>query len=187
MNDFNIALKAYLGLAEKDTVKIVDFFFDESISKGNYFIKKEQLCQRLSFVKSGYLRIYTIVDSKEITQWIVSPNNFVTELSSLMFNLPSRFYIQAITDCEVLSISKLEFNNLNNHINNWHQIEKTFIAKCFTVLENRVLSHLSMSAEERYAFYYSQNKELFNIVPLQYIASLLGMSPETLSRIRKRI
>ncbi|WP_229362913.1 hypothetical protein [Flectobacillus sp. BAB-3569] len=54
------------------------------------------------------------------------------------------------------------------------------------MIENRVFSHLSMTAEERYDAYFEQNKELFNQVPLQYIASVLGMSAETFSRIRKR-
>lgn len=54
------------------------------------------------------------------------------------------------------------------------------------MLEDRVYSHISMTAEERYDLYYAQNKELFNQIPLQYIASVLGMSAETLSRIRNR-
>ncbi|WP_229239031.1 hypothetical protein [Emticicia sp. C21] len=61
-----------------------------------------------------------------------------------------------------------------------------FIAKCFTMLEDRIFSHLSMTAEERYNFFFQNNKELFNQVPLQYIASMLGMTPETFSRIRRK-
>lgn len=68
----------------------------------------------------------------------------------------------------------------------WHELEKLFIAKCFTILENRIFSHLSMTAEERYNNFSEHNKELFNQVPLQYIASMLGMTPETFSRIRKK-
>jgi CRP-like cAMP-binding protein len=65
-------------------------------------------------------------------------------------------------------------------------LEKLFIAKCFAILEDRIFSHLSMTAEERYHFFFGNNKVLFNQVPLQYIASMLGMTPETFSRIRKR-
>jgi len=53
-------------------------------------------------------------------------------------------------------------------------------------MEDRIFTHLSMSAAERYAFFFEQHKELFNQVPLQYIASILGMTPETFSRIRKK-
>jgi hypothetical protein len=65
-------------------------------------------------------------------------------------------------------------------------LEKQFIAKCFLVLEDRVFSFLSLSSEERYNLLFESKKELFNQVPLNYIASMLGMTPETLSRIRKR-
>jgi CRP/FNR family transcriptional regulator, anaerobic regulatory protein len=61
-----------------------------------------------------------------------------------------------------------------------------FIVRCFKALEDRVFGHLSMSAEERYLYFFENNKELFNQVPLLYIASMLGMTAETFSRIRKR-
>ena len=68
----------------------------------------------------------------------------------------------------------------------WVELEKMFITKCFSILEDRILQHLSLSAEERYNQLFEFNKELFNVVPLQYLASMLGMAPETLSRIRKK-
>ncbi|HEY5823130.1 MAG TPA: cyclic nucleotide-binding protein, partial [Cyclobacteriaceae bacterium] len=64
--------------------------------------------------------------------------------------------------------------------------EKLFMVRCFSIMEDRIFGHLSMSAEERYQFFFNQNKELFNQVPLQYLASMLGMTPETFSRIRKK-
>ncbi|MGE4514498.1 MAG: cyclic nucleotide-binding protein, partial [Chryseobacterium sp.] len=68
----------------------------------------------------------------------------------------------------------------------WSDIEKKLIMKCFSMMEDRIFTHLSLTAEQRYDLYFEQNKSLFNKVPLQFIASVLGMSPETFSRIRKR-
>jgi hypothetical protein len=68
----------------------------------------------------------------------------------------------------------------------WYELEKMFLIRCFTFIEERIMSHLSMTAEERYHFFFENNKELFNQVPLHYIASMLGMTPETFSRIRKK-
>jgi CRP-like cAMP-binding protein len=85
-----------------------------------------------------------------------------------------------------LTLSKKNYLKLCQEFPKWLDIEKRFIVKCFAMIENRVFSHLSMTAEERYDAYFEQNKELFNQVPLQYIASVLGMSAETFSRIRKR-
>jgi len=85
-----------------------------------------------------------------------------------------------------LTITQTNYHKLCKEFPKWNAIEKRFIVKCFAMIENRVFSHLSMTAEERYDLYFEQNRALFNQVPLQYIASVLGMTPETFSRIRKR-
>jgi CRP-like cAMP-binding protein len=64
--------------------------------------------------------------------------------------------------------------------------EKRFLAQYFVMMEDRIFSHLSMTAEERYNLFFENNSELFNQIPLQFIASMLGMTPETFSRIRKK-
>jgi hypothetical protein len=68
----------------------------------------------------------------------------------------------------------------------WPEIEKQFIAGCFITLEDRVFNHLSLSAEERYDQLFAFNQDLFRHVPQQYLASMLGMTPETFSRIRAK-
>ncbi|MNY49182.1 hypothetical protein D3C86_1845770 [compost metagenome] len=71
-------------------------------------------------------------------------------------------------------------------VNSWNTVEKLFLAKCFTTMGDRILTFISMTAEERYNELWNANKELFNQVPLQYLASMLGMTPETFSRLRKK-
>jgi hypothetical protein len=73
-----------------------------------------------------------------------------------------------------------------NKLPKWNELDKIFITKCFTILEERIFSHLYMTAEERFHQLFKQHPELFNQVPLQYLASMLGMTPETLSRLRKK-
>lgn len=68
----------------------------------------------------------------------------------------------------------------------WNEFEKMFIGKCFVMLENRVLDLISLSSEKRYEKLLSQQPELFEQIPLHYLASMLGMTPETFSRIRKK-
>ncbi len=110
----------------------------------------------------------------------------LTEVRGFFFDQPNRWTIQAFTDTALLTISKTNYRKLCKDLPKWNEIEKQFIVKCFAMIEDRVFSHLSMSAEERYDLYFEQNRDLFNQVPLQYIASVLGMTPETFSRIRKR-
>ncbi|WP_312314004.1 Crp/Fnr family transcriptional regulator [Empedobacter brevis] len=187
MKEFKEHIKENFGALTNEEIEILQsFFYEEELTKNEFFTQTDKYCNKLSLVKSGLLRIYRLSDGKEITQWISTPNYFVTEISSFFFDQPSRLSIQALTNVELLTIDKKSYSELNKKLPKWKEIETQFIAKCFAVLEDRVFSHLSMSAEERYNVYFEQNKELFNQVPLQYIASILGMSAETFSRIRKR-
>jgi len=186
MTEIEQYIKGYFGVSEDSLSQISKLFKPEKISKGYFHTKIGSYCNKLSFLTSGHIRVYNYKDGKDITQWISTPGYFVTELSSVLFDSPSRWNIQALTDCELSTISKTDYRNLEHQVPDWSRLEKLFIAKCFTTLENRVYSFLSMSAEERYKALHEDNSELFNVVPLHYIASMLGMTPETLSRIRKK-
>lgn len=186
MTELEQNITMYFGIPQSGLQHVVSMFRHESYQKGDFYTKSGWYCDKLSFIKSGMMRIYQKKDNKEITQWISTPGYFVTELSSLVFGSISRFSIQAITDCEVFTIDKKGYQQIGKLVPEWHELEKLFIAKCFVTMEDRVFNLLSMSAEERYEALFSVNKELFNEVPLQYLASMMGMTPETLSRIRNK-
>ena len=189
MREIENYIESYLGISKPDIVNILKYFKEERIEKDSYILKENQHNSSLSFVKSGYVRIFRIdpKSGKEITQWISCPSMIVADAASLFFNRPARFDIQTLTNCELYSISKENYLKLGDHIKNWHHLENLFIAKCFNMLEDRVYSHLAMSSEERYMHFFEINPDLFNQVPLQYIASMLGMTAETFSRIRKKL
>lgn len=187
MKEFKEIIKESFGLLTNEEIEILrSYFYEEQLTKNEFFTQTGKYCKKLSLVTSGLLRIYRHSDEKEITQWISTPNYFVTEISSFFFNQPSRLSIQALSNVDLLTIDKKDYLELSKRFPKWKEIETQFIAKCFATLEDRVFSHLSMSAEERYNLYFKQNRELFNQVPLHYIASVLGMTAETFSRIRKR-
>ncbi len=187
MTELEQNIKSYFGIIQQDDLQTISSLFHRTIiKKGDYFLKTGEPCNKLSFIESGLLRIYTLTDDKEVTQWISTQGYFVTDLSSLLFESPARWTIQALTDSTLYTINREDYKKIGNLVPKWHELEKLFIAKCFTILEDRIFSHLSMTAEERYNFFFENNRELFNQVPLQYIASMLGMTPETFSRIRKK-
>jgi len=189
MKEIEKHLQSYLGIPEKEVEKISSYFNLVEMERDTYLIKSGKYNPGLSFVQQGYLRIFTIDEAsgKEITQWISCPGTFVTDAAALFFDGPARWDIQAVSDCKLLSISQENFKKIGDHISNWPHLEKLFLAKCFMTLEDRVFSHLSLSSEDRYKMFFQYNPELFNNVPLQYIASMLGMTPETFSRIRKKL
>ncbi|PSL49506.1 CRP-like cAMP-binding protein [Chitinophaga niastensis] len=186
MNHLATYIQSYFNIPSSDIEKIQSFFKPESIKKGDYFLKAGRQCSRLSFLQEGLLRVYTTTATKDVTQWISSKGYMITDLSGLIFQLPSTCNIQALTDCELYSIEREDYNDIGKVIPQWHYLEKLFIAKCFKTLEDRVFTHLAMTAEERYQQFFNWQPELFNQVPLQYIASMLGMTAETLSRLRNK-
>lgn len=186
MTELEQYIQSYFGVPNNDLSRIVELFRPQFIPKESYLFKTGQFCQQLIFIKSGLLRVYVATENKDVTQWISTQGHFITDLSSLVFGTPARWTIQALCDSELYTIKQDDYHNLGKLIPQWHQLEKLFIARCFTIMEDRIFSHLSMTAEERYYFFFEKNKELFNQVPLQYIASMLGMTPETFSRIRNK-
>ncbi|HAD98237.1 MAG TPA: cyclic nucleotide-binding protein [Cryomorphaceae bacterium] len=187
MREFDETIQEHFGQLNTQELSLIrSYFYEEKLSRNDFFTKSGKICDRLSIVRSGILRIYALTDSKEITQWLSTENFLVTEVMGFFYEQPNCWNIQAFTDVELLTISKANYRQLCQEFPKWNEIEKRFIVKCFAMLEDRVFTHLSMTAEERYERYFQQNKELFNQVPLQYIASVLGMTAETFSRIRKR-
>lgn len=181
-------IQTYFAIDGEEQLRTIGrLFHPEKIRKGDFFLHTGGRCDKLSFIRSGMLRIFVNTDEKEVTQWISTQGYFITDLSSLVFDAPARWNIQALTDAELYSISKSDYRKIGQLVPQWHELEKLFIAKCFSMLEDRIFSLLSMTAEERYHFLYERNKELFLQVPQQYIASMLGMTPETFSRIRKKL
>ncbi|SHL46180.1 cAMP-binding domain of CRP or a regulatory subunit of cAMP-dependent protein kinases [Chitinophaga jiangningensis] len=186
MTDLADYLKSYFGMEEREIDIIRECFLPQTLRKHDYFLKAGQVCHTMSFQRSGLVRYYMDTPEKEVTQWISTPGYFITDLAGLVFDKPARYSIQALEDCELFSIDKRDYDRLAEKVPRWPQLERRFIARCFTYMEDRVFGLLSMTAEQRYKWLFDQHPAIFNQVPLQYLASMMGMTPETLSRIRKK-
>ena len=186
MTEFEKYIQNYFGVSAADLATISAFFKPVSINKGDFFLKSGRRSDKLGFVQSGIIREFAVLQDQEVTKWISTTGYFVVDLNSFLFDQPARWNLQALTDCELHVIDLANYKKISEAVPGWTELEKLFIARCFSILEDRVVQHLSLSAEARYTQLLKFNKELFNQVPLQYLASMLGMSPETLSRIRKK-
>jgi CRP-like cAMP-binding protein len=187
MTELESYIHHHFSIPLSDCQKVSGLFKTETIAKGDYFLRSGRQCNKLSFIQEGILRVYVNLPDKEVTQWISTAGYFLTDIHAFMFRNPSRFNIQALTDTRLFSINYEGYLAMGKLIPKWHEFEKLLLGTCFVMLENRVFDLISMSAEERYQRLFDQNREIFNQVPLQFLASMLGMTPETFSRIRKKM
>lgn len=187
MTELEMYINSYFSTDDDLTSRISTLFTIESLAKNEFHTKVGSRHSTLSFVKSGHLRVFKQTEDKEITQWISSQGEFTTDLNAIMFKQPARWNIQALTDCELYTISHENYLKIGQLIPEWPNIERLFLGKCFLTLEDRVFSFISLSAEERYNLLFEHKRELFQTIPFQYLASMLGMTPETFSRIRRKV
>ena len=186
MTELQQYLRSYMGVAEEDMDALTGYFHPTVLEKGDFFLKAGRVCDKLSFHRSGLIRVYASYGEKEVTQWISFKGNFITDLGGIICGEPSRFDVRALTHCELYTIDKKDYCNLHRVVPKWPELERLLITRCFGFIETRLFALLSMSAEERYNYLLEQNPELFHQVPLKYLASMMGMTPESLSRIRKK-
>jgi len=187
MNALESHIHHVFSISPEDCGKVSALFKPETLKKGDYFLHAGKIAGKMSFILDGLLRVFVPGADREVTQWIGTPGYFMTDIASFLFRGPARFNMQALTDMHLFTISHEQYLQMGMLIPKWNELEKLFISKCFITLESRVLDLISLTAEERYQKLFDHNRELFNQVPLQYLASMLGMTPETFSRIRRKM
>ena len=179
-------LKENLNLPDRLVSKVKPYFNEESLSKNNYFCVANQRCKKLSLIASGYLRFYSNSDSKEVTHWIFGQGHLITDVGSFFLNEPAKWNINSLAHTTLFTLTKEKYKQLKDDVPEWKDYENLFLIKLMSALENRIYTLISMSTDQRYNYLFESDKQMFKEIPLQYIASMLGMSPETLSRIRSK-
>lgn len=170
---------------QKSLESIVSVFEKRTLKKGEFLLKSGSICRQMAFIASGYLRMYDVADGKEITFWIGSTGKFITSLSSFVFESENFWNIQAVSDCEILVINRDKHFQLCKTQPKWLEFDNLLLAHSFALLEQSMFSQLHTTAQQRFENLLKQEPALFNNVPLQHIASMLGIAPESLSRLRK--
>ncbi len=179
-------LKQQLDMPESLIQQVIGFYREEQIPKNHFVAQKGQYCQKLCFLREGFLRFYSYSDQKTVTHWIFGKGQLVTDVASFYLGEPAKWQIQALSDTVIQGINIEDYQRMRTAIPEWDIYEKRLLVKLMSALENRVYAFLSMSAEERFQYLFRSDPEMFNELPLHYLASMLGMTPETLSRIRRK-
>jgi len=186
MTELSHFIKSQINISENDLQIILSNFHKRTIAKDKFVIKKGQIVSSYYFIKTGGLRIYLDQDDKQITAWLAFQNDFFTELNSLKSGQPTQFNIQAIEDVTLLAIDKTKMEKLYKEFPVWQQFGRQIWENAFIKVVNGILSYQTMTAEERYLSMMKQS-DLLQKVPLKDLSTYLGITANSLSRIRKNI
>lgn len=186
----NIALKnffeQYGKLSETGLEELSHKFKPKSVKKNELLLFQGQICNRIYFVVKGCLRLYYIADDVETTVWFSFENNSAIELSSFLSGLPSDYFIEAIEDTEILSFPKSELENLYKNHPEMESIFRVFWEDVILTILERFTALQKYSAEKRYRDLMDQPKYMQRI-PQKYLASYIGVTPTSLSRIKRNL
>lgn len=173
-----------LGPAELDD--IANRFSSRTVKKNDYLLREGQVCKDIIFVQQGCLRLYNSSGDVETSVWFSFAHTSAIEIASFISGQPSSYYIQAIEDSEVLLLPKTELDKLYQAYPAMHLMMKNFLEDVVLHLINRFTSLQRDSAEKRYRDLLTKPAYLQKI-PQKYLASFIGVTPTSLSRIRKKI
>lgn len=163
-----------------------DLFKEEEISKGDYLVRLDEVCTKIAFVLKGLFRMFYIVNDEENTTLFFSENQFVTDYFSFLTQTPSIGPIQAIEDSIVYSISYSDLQKLYE-FKNWERIGRIMSERAFSFSVMEANRFIHDDFDTRYVTFIKENPDYVQRIPQYMIASYLKMTPETLSRVKKRI
>ncbi|MBT9485625.1 Crp/Fnr family transcriptional regulator [Sediminibacterium sp.] len=178
--------KVLLSEAEQNLVKT--FFSPKKIRKKQYLLQEGNICRHLAFVEKGLLRSYN-VDEKGIEHMIhfAWEGWWMADMLSFLSNEPSTYHIDAIEDAELLLISQTDFEEMLLKVPVMERYFRILFQNNIISKERRLISSITNSAEEKFIHLTATNPALIKRIPQQLVASYLGITPETLSRIKKKL
>ncbi|MBB4119005.1 CRP-like cAMP-binding protein [Mesonia hippocampi] len=181
INEFinNLGREEYSILEKISTTK--------TYKKGEVLLHQNETCRFTYSVEKGILRKFYLNDGKEITTEFLFEDDIAVSFDSYVLQKPSREFIQAITDS---TVSQLDYHSFQEAKSLHSELVKLdlLITEYYAMwLENRLLEFHTLNATQRYLHLLSNQPEIIQQIPLSYIASYLGISLETLSRIRAKI
>lgn len=190
MNSFNlkIYLTSNLDVDENEILSIIENCDIKSFKKGQFLLRKNEHCKHTFFVENGLLRQFSIDEKgKEHILSFAPENWFVTDRESSYFNQPSAYYIQALEDSSVVMLNEDFIHLLSERFPTFIDFNNRLLHNHIRHLQNRINLLLSAAAEDRYLQFIKMYPDILLRVPQTMVASYLGITPESLSRVRREL
>jgi CRP-like cAMP-binding protein len=189
LNVFREGLSGFVTFDEREWVALKPYLNAAILKKKDHFAVKGKICHEIGFIIKGSVRYYHVKDGLEITGYFSFEKEFVSSYKSYLTQQPGMSYIQALEPTELIVIS---YTNMQLLLNNpllaykMERFGRRVAEHYICCYEERITSFLIQTPEERYIHLLENEGNIMLRVPQHYIANFLGITPVSLSRIRKR-
>jgi CRP-like cAMP-binding protein len=173
-------------VSQKTAEEIANIFSPKELKRNEFLFKEGRICTEYFFLENGFIRAFAHdTTGDDVTTNFYSGGQVVFEVSSFFNGIISKENFQAVVDCEGWYITYEQLNKLFHSLHEFREFGRAVLVKGFSSLKVRMLSMITDTAEQRYDTLLKTNPEIFQHAALKHIASYLGITDTSLSRIRK--
>jgi CRP/FNR family transcriptional regulator len=187
LQNFKIQIRQITNFSEDECSLFMPFIRQKSLRKGDYLVQEGKPSNQIAFIEKGLMRIFYLADGKEINNHFFLENDYAVSYLDFLKNRPSRYNIQALENCNVLTFDKKALELAYEESKNWERFGRIIAESVYAIATNRFESFLFLSARERYVQMLKDYPRFIQRIPLYHLASYLGIERESLSRIRKEL
>jgi CRP-like cAMP-binding protein len=177
-------LSQYAQLSPDALDEVAMKFKKRSVKKNGFLLQEGEICKDLVFVQNGCLRLYYMEEDIEVSVWFALKESSAIEIYSFISETPTNYFLQAIEDTEILYLPKTELNKLYTSHPKMQELMRKFWEDVILHLLERFTALQKDTAEQRYRDLLNK-PELLQSIPQKYLASFIGVTPTSLSRIKK--
>jgi CRP-like cAMP-binding protein len=176
------------GLALNDILALAAIAHTKHLRAGETYIQQGSVITKLAFIKVGIIRAYTIQpNGNDVTLMLRWENQFIASLDSIITKKPSRYIYQALEDTILMEVDYHAAQQIIDNNPNLSATRHSFLLQMLAQAMDRIENFVLLSPEERYTKLVAEKPDIINRVADKYISTMLGITPVSLSRIRKRI
>lgn len=181
------SIQSFIDVTPKEIDDIKRLWKEKSIKKGELFLEEGKVCKHVGFIVKGIMRYYINQDGEEKTYAFAQESSFVCNNESFIPQIPSTKIIQALEDCDILQISYDDLQTFYKSIKHAERFGRLVIEQVFIQTLQDLSSFYTDTPEIRYEKFIYKHTDLQQRISQYHIASYVGVKPQSLSRIRKRI
>lgn len=176
-----------IGFAHEELGQVLNAFTIKQYKKNDFFVEEGKTSKHIGLIKSGLFQYFVIVDGNERTTYVSIENTFISSVLSFVSETPAQESVRALTEGEIYLISKINLKKLVGELPRFKDFYIALLENTVCGIDSSRHDLIVLSAEQRYEKMLREEPHLLQHIPLQHLASMLGVTPRHLSRIRSTI